>query len=701
MRNESVNRRKLDSIERDLDTNENLQESDTNVVLEETIQTSNKKSQKTGTGITLRSSKRISESESMSEDGGAQVGFSDEVILKAVTLRKRKQEAESGSKIRRVDGGTTDENTSVQNNIFTERPFFQRLTDTIYRRLIIGSSNQIKLVGLISAARLLVHLYESNTLEIPQNEEVQYKIPLLKCHVGDWQPMDSDKVVLANSNISKDILECSKTPHAPPLVNRTRNIYIVTPLNYDGNKVGGGYRGGGSDPLSRLVMKWRNLSVSDVQDFTYITENGFDLKYNGFYILYAKSNKPNSQWKQFYSARMRTNTFNSRHKILINSTHLSKLIKLHTVHLQKDGTDLPIGMALFEDHTESLATEDIRRDQTTSSAADLNNANSYDNRLSNGADKNSNNGPDQDESTNNSLDSNKDMDSNKVASAFNGSTSSSSQAMDQLNKDSHISGVENGQAQANNASAGMIYGSNIPNQGLLPDQNSIFSQGNISYPGANSAFAKDSVELSLLYSFRLLNPKIQSEILHAMSCIRFLNQDLFSAALRSALDAVCMNNNFPETGFISPKVFGLLQAPPSTQNVFDRTKNDPLFIRLLQDGMTESALSSGYNSICQDSFISSNDFNKTAFAGYPGMESMNIGFPSNTLGSFLPMFWSSFLTANPFTNPQNFTADKDLGKINTMDSNSSAFDPNINGIDNQNETQATVISTPVRKPAEN
>ncbi|OII73012.1 uncharacterized protein cubi_02243 [Cryptosporidium ubiquitum] len=710
MRDESVNKIKLNSEQKSISSNgEVLNESDTNAVFKESIpKNSGEKPKQSKTDILSKMDGKMPVAEYSKENGSIDIGFADEMIVKALSIRKKKQNSESGVKLRRIEKSSgLDETNSAQSQIFTERPFFQRLTDSIYRRLIIGSSNQIKLVGLISAARLLVHLYESNTLEIPQNEEVQYRIPLLNCHVGDWQPVDSDKVVLSKSSISKDILGCSKAPHAPPLVNRTRNIYIVTPLNYDGNKVGGGYRGGGSDPLSRLVMKWRNLSVSDIQDFTYITENGFDLKYNGFYILYAKSNKPDSQWKQFYSARMRTNAFNSRHQILINSTHFSKLIKLHTVHLQKDGTDLPIGMALFEDHTESLTTEDIRKDYSfQSSMNDLNNISNSSNehKYPKGIEKNSKTTPETKNDINHLLETSKDTEFKKFFQAYPGLISYQNQILKQINKDTPVfTCPENGKVVGNLSNQEIINNGNVITSGQAQDQNNIFSQSQITGSNINSNFAKDSLELSLLFNFRSLNPKLQTEILHAISCIKFLNQDMFSAALRSALDAACVHNgSLSENQLVSTKGFGFMQPFPNTQNVFDKTKNElPLFIRLLQDNNTENVLNSSCNSI-QESFIPSNETNKPSFTGYGGIDTTNFGFPSNLSNALFPIFWSSFLATQQFNNTNSFIAEKNSSKTNTFNLNKSSVTPdsNISDMDNQNDIQTSAISTPICKPIE-
>lgn len=664
-----------------------LEETNDSLILEGRSElTSGKERQKPGEDVIQDAGDRLSESESRVENEDDETDLADGMISNSATMR-RKQGSESGVKLRKVEKSVgVDENATTQGHIFTERPFFQRLTDSIYRRLIIGSSNQIKLVGLISAARLLVHLYECNTLEVPQNEQVKYHIPLLNCHVGDWQPVDSDKVVLASSNLSKDILGCSKAPHAPPLVNRTRNIYIVTPLNYDGNKVGGGYRGGGSDPLSRLVMKWRNLSVSDIQDFTYITENGFDLKYNGFYILFAKSNKPGSQWKQFYSARMRTNAFNSRHQILINSTHLSKLIKLHTVHLQKDGTDLPIGMALFEDHTESLTTEEIRKDYSTQSANDLNNMGSNEHKASKGHERNSRNNQGTEDFGSNLVDPSRDTQS------FHGAASYMSQAYNQVSNDMHItSNQENGQALGNSIVNGVVGGNIMVSSGQVIDQIS-YSQSNTSNTSVNSMFARDSLELSLLFNFRSLNPRLQTEILHALSCIKFLNQDVFSVVLRSALDITSANSSFSENGAVSPTILALMQTASNAQNIFEKAKSElPMFVRLLQDCNTENTLNSGYNSLNQESFMPSNEHNKQpTFNGYASMDNMNVGLPSNSGNSMLPMFWSSILN-NQFNHTNSFVADQNSSNINTLDiSNSSTtVDLSMNDTDNQNEANTS------------
>ncbi|KAH8584438.1 uncharacterized protein ELE39_002532 [Cryptosporidium sp. chipmunk genotype I] len=706
MRNESANRIGLDTEQKAPSPDDRILESKCNEILEKNILDNSGKNPKASKSeLAIRMNEKILETEFSKENANSDIGFADEMVVKALSIRKKKQNSDSGIKLRKVENASRiDENASDRSQIFTERPFFQRLTDSIYRRLIIGSSNQIKLVGLISAARLLVHLYESNTLEIPQNEKVQYRIPLLNCHVGDWQPVDSDKVVLSKSSISRDLLGCSKTPHAPPIVNRTRNIYIVTPLNYDGNKVGGGYRGGGSDPLSRLVMKWRNLSVSDIQDFTYITENGFDLKYNGFYILYAKSNKPDSQWKQFYSARMRTNAFNSRHQILINSTHLSKLIKLHTVHLQKDGSDLPIGMALFEDHTESLATEDIRKDYPFhSSMADLNNMGGSPNEQKHPKEIEKHLKTSQSiKDVGHLLESSKDTDFKKLTQAYPGLAPFGNQILKQVNKDTKVvPGLENGQIVGNSASPVIINGSSLINPGQAFDQNSIFSQNQVPCSSTNSNFAKDSLELSLLLNFRSLNTKLQTEILHAISCIKFLNQDMFSAALRSALDAACVNNgSLSENGLASSKGLGFMHPPSSIQNTSDKTKNDlPLFIRLLQDGNTETALNSGCGSIHPESSIFPNEANNSNLIGYGGIDSTNFGFTSNIGSALFPMFWSSFLPTQQFNNTHSFIADKNLSKIGTLNS-SFAPDSNINDVDNQNGVQTSAISTPVCKPKE-
>lgn len=707
MRNGSANKTKLDSERKVPSSSDEILESSNNSILEESISDNLGENPKVSkVGLLSRIDGKLSETECSKENGNTETDLADEMIVKALSIRKKKQSSDSGIKLRRIEKPTgSNETVSTQSQIFTERPFFQRLTDSIYRRLIIGSSNQIKLVGLISAARLLVHLYESNTLEIPQNEGVQYRIPLLNCHVGDWQPVDSDKVVLSKSSISKDILECSKAPHAPPLVNRTRNIYIVTPLNYDGNKVGGGYRGGGSDPLSRLVMKWRNLSSSDIRDFTYITENGFDLKYNGFYILYAKSNKPDSQWKQFYSARMRTNAFNSRHQILINSTHFSKLIKLHTVHLQKDGTDLPIGMALFEDHTESLTTEDIRKDYSFhSSINSLNNIgnSSNEHKYSKGIERNLKSSPSSKSDITYTIEPSKNREFKKLAQAYPGLFSCENRALKQVNKDTPIvSGTENVKT-VGNVNKGVNNGNNTINSGQIFEQNPIFSQNQIPGSNINSNFAKDSLELSLLVNFRSLNPKLQTEILHAISCIKFLNQDMFSAALKSALDAACINNGgLTENQLISSKGFVPMQPLPNTQNIFDKTKSElPLFIRLLQDNNAETVLNSSYNRI-QDPLMSSNEANKIGFTGYGGIDSTNLGF-SNIGNTLFPIFWSSFLATQQLNNPHNFMQDKNPSRINTFSLNSSSLSPNsnINNMDNQNDIQTRTISTPMSKPIE-
>ncbi|CAD98663.1 hypothetical protein [Cryptosporidium parvum Iowa II] len=707
MRNESVNGIELDSKQKASNTKNRLEINGNKILEENTTDNSGEKQEASKPNLQIGMREEIPETESKKENESNDIGFVDEMIAKALSTRKKKQNSDSGIKLRKVENSLKiDENASTRSQIFTERPFFQRLTDSIYRRLIIGSSNQIKLVGLISAARLLVHLYESNTLEIPQNEEVQYRIPLLNCHVGDWQPVDSDRVVFSKSSISKDLLGCSKAPHAPPLVNRTRNIYIVTPLNYDGNKVGGGYRGGGSDPLSRLVMKWRNLSVSDIQDFTYITENGFDLKYNGFYILYAKSNKPDSQWKQFYSARMRTNAFNSRHQILINSTHLSKLIKLHTVHLQKDGSDLPIGMALFEDHTESLATEDIRKDYSFNSVAEMNIAASPPNERKHpkGIDKHLKTSQNMKDDVGHLLESSKDMELKNLAQTYPGLVSFGNQILKQVNKDTQITtGSENGKTVGNIASPATINGSSVINPGQAFDQNSIFSQNHVPCSNINSNFAKDSLELSLLLNFRSLSTKLQTEILHAISCIKFLNQDMFSAALRSALDAACINNgSLSENGLVSSKGLGLMQPISNVQNTFDKTKNDlPLFIRLLQDGSSEAVLSSGCGNVHPESFMPSNEASKSNLTGYAGIDSANFGFASNIGNALFPMFWSSFLASQQFNNTHSFISDKNTNKIDSFNLNNSvASETNTNNVDNQNDVQTSAISTPVCKPKE-
>ncbi|KAK9171940.1 Uncharacterized protein cmbei_6001160 [Cryptosporidium meleagridis] len=707
MRNESLNRIELDSKQKALNRKNKLETNGNKRLEENTTDNSGGNQGASKLDLPIGMKEKISESESKKENESNDIGFVDDMIAKALSTRKKKQNSDSGIKLRKVENSLKiDESASTRSQIFTERPFFQRLTDSIYRRLIIGSSNQIKLVGLISAARLLVHLYESNTLEIPQNEDVQYRIPLLNCHVGDWQPVDSDKVVFSKSSISKDLLSCSKAPHAPPLVNRTRNIYIVTPLNYDGNKVGGGYRGGGSDPLSRLVMKWRNLSVSDIQDFTYITENGFDLKYNGFYILYAKSNKPDSQWKQFYSARMRTNAFNSRHQILINSTHLSKLIKLHTVHLQKDGSDLPIGMALFEDHTESLTTEDIRKDFSFHPIAEMNNAASSPNERKHpkGSDKHLKTSQNMNDDVGHLLESSKDTELKNLAQTYPGLASFGNQILKQVNKDAQIAtGSENGKTVGNIASPATINGSSVINPGQALDQNSIFSQNHVPCSNINSNFAKDSLELSLLLNFRSLSTKLQTEILHAISCIKFLNQDMFSAALRSALDAACINNgSLSENGLVSSKGPGLMQPISNVQNTFDKTKNDlPLFIRLLQDGGTEAVLSSGCGNIHPESFIPSNEASKPNLTGYGGIDSTNFGFASNIGNVLFPMFWSSFLASQQYNNTHSFISDKNTNKIDSFKLNNSvAPETNTNNLDNQNDVQTSAISTPVCKPKE-
>ncbi|KAF7457757.1 hypothetical protein HWI79_1636 [Cryptosporidium felis] len=641
------------------------------------------------------------------ENGSNSAALADEMIVKAISMRKKKLNTEISGKIY-CNEKLSDSNLRVssQSQIFTERPFFQRLTDSIYRRLIIGSSNQIKLVGLISAARLLVHLYESNTLEIPQNEQVQHKIPLLNCHVGDWQPVDTDRVVLSRSNISKDLLGCSKAPHAPPLVNRTRNIYVVTPLNYDGNKVGGGYRGGGSDPLSRLVMKWRNLSVSDIQDFTYVTENGFDLKYNGFYILYAKSNKPDSQWKQFYSARMRTNAFNSRHQILINSTHSSKLIKLHTVHLQKDGSDLPIGMALFEDHTESLTTEDFRKEYSfQSSSNEVMNTGTgfYENKRHKGFEKQIQGGSKTREDSC-LFEGRKDVEFKKLVQTYPGVGSSGDQSRKRVtNKDPQaIAPLENAQVADNRSNTGVTSINGVFPTGTVFDH-SLISQNPITGTNLNISFAKDSLELSLLLNFRSLTPKLQTELLHAISCIRFLNQDIFSTVLRSALDAACVTSGITENGLVSLNNLGFTHQISQNKDNVEKSKTDlPLFIRLLQENNSES-LHNGNGNFFQDTFTASSDSTKTHFTGYTNIDNMNLGFISNFGNSVLPMFWSSVFGAQQLNSTQNFSADRASEKANPQELNNSSVtsDSSSNFPEVQDEVQTPTKNTPVCKPIEN
>ncbi|OII76138.1 hypothetical protein cand_007270 [Cryptosporidium andersoni] len=475
----------------------------------------------------------------------------DEIIAKAMSLRRKSNGERMAKNLRKSNKEVQDTAKSSSNSIFIPRPFFQRLTDSIYRRLIIGSSNQIKLVGLISAARLLVRLYEENTTELPKDESIQHNIPLLSCHVGDWQPLDSDRVVVSTSSLSKEIFGCQKTSHTPPLINRMRTIYIVTPLNYDGNKVGGGYRGGGSDPLSRLVTKWRNLSTADIQDFAYITDNGFDLKYNGFYILYAKSSHPGAVWRQFYSARMRTNAFNSRHQVLINSTHSSRLIKLHTIHLQKDGLDLPIGMALFEDHTEALAMTEACSTTEIKKSADSCSKNGLNSVVSTTTDTIT------DEST--ILGG---LKSPEVLS-INDETSQNNNTSERLNTLNFTIGASSNNSQnilpncANiinsslgrdgqsypNLLEGTINGMNNQlNMKLCMDGSILQSHANMISNNIAASFAKDSVELLLLYSFRSLPQKLQSELIHTISCLKFVHPDTFSAILRSSLDAACLPN---------------------------------------------------------------------------------------------------------------------------------------------------------------
>ncbi|KAL7069208.1 hypothetical protein ACR3K2_04650 [Cryptosporidium serpentis] len=474
----------------------------------------------------------------------------DEIIAKAMSLRRKSNGERMSKNLRKSNKEVQDTVKSNPNPIFIPRPFFQRLTDSIYRRLIIGSSNQIKLVGLISAARLLVRLYEENTTELPKDENIQHNIPLLSCHVGDWQPLDSDRVIVSTSSLSKEIFGCQKTPHTPPLINRMRTIYIVTPLNYDGNKVGGGYRGGGSDPLSRLVTKWRNLSTADIQDFAYITDNGFDLKYNGFYILYAKSSHPGAVWRQFYSARMRTNAFNSRHQVLINSTHSSRLIKLHTIHLQKDGLDLPIGMALFEDHTEALTMTEACSRAEIKKSADFCSNNGLNSVVSATTDTIA------DESTIlGGLKSPKVLLINDEMSQNNSNTSdrlntlnftigaSSNNSQNILPNCANIinSSLERDGQSYPNLLEGVINGMNNQlNMKLCMDESILQSHANMISNNIAASFAKDSVELLLLYNFRSLPQKLQSELIHTISCLKFVHPDTFSAILRSSLDAACL-----------------------------------------------------------------------------------------------------------------------------------------------------------------
>lgn len=625
--------------------------------------------------------------------------ITDEMIIRALSFKKKRQ-AENNSKTRKLLKLSSSVTESPHNKIFTERPFFHRLTESVYRRLIIGSSNQIKLVGLISAARLLVHLYETNALEIPKSENVQYNIPLLSCHVGDWQPMDSERMIISSSNLPREILGHTKTSHTPPLINRTRNIYIVTPLNYDGNKVGGGYRGGGSDPLSRLVMKWRNLSMSDVQDFSYVTENGFDLKYNGFYILYAKSNKPGSQWKQFYSARMRTSAFNNRHQILINSTHSSKLIKLHTVHLQKDGIDLPIGMALFEDHTESLSAEDFRRESSIQYPDNFNTLND-----SNNLDKLSKN-------------ASKSQVNSKVTDEFVNSTGYNEIELNKINntnsnlyKDSKIGNelptsnmdLQNTPKQNNNNTANLNNSmNNNSTNNLIYESNSSNPQSQLSNPYFLSSFAKDSHELSLLLNFRSLSPKIQGDFLHAISCVKFLNQDLFSAILRSSLDTAYVSSGYADPNLntnVNPNGNNFLQQYSFNLSNVDKSQIElPLFFKLSQDQNSEQ-LNINNNNIHylqNQQFVGainvSNEMNRNLMTQFNPIEAQNMAPVASIGNSLFPMFWPQIFAFQQTNNPNICKNPKiELDEINCTSEHVS------NELEIQNSLKTPVSTTPNMK----
>ncbi|KAH7646899.1 hypothetical protein FG379_002051 [Cryptosporidium bovis] len=279
------------------------------------------------------------------------------------TNRKRRQteieNVECSVRNNRSSINSSSSGDIVQNSLepLVEKELFRRLTHTIHHRLVIGSPGQIKLVGLIASARILVTLFETNRLNIPDYEEVEHKIPPLDCHVSDWQPPDHD----INDNIDTSINgfhDIDELPRITPL--KRRMVYTVTPLNYDGNRVGGGYRGGGSDPLSRLISRWRNLTAADLEDFSYISRRGYDLKYNSYYVLYGKPSRLGGKWKEFFSARMKTSAFRRKRKVLVNSSHISMLVKLHTIHIQKNGEDLPIGMVIFEDHTDFLHSNSSR-----------------------------------------------------------------------------------------------------------------------------------------------------------------------------------------------------------------------------------------------------------------------------------------------------------------------------------------------------
>ncbi|KAK6588011.1 hypothetical protein RS030_7933 [Cryptosporidium xiaoi] len=638
------------------------------------------------------------------------------------TNRKRRQtEIENVECSVRNNRSSINSNSSgdiVQNSLepLVEKELFRRLTHTIHHRLVIGSPGQIKLVGLIASARILVTLFETNRLNIPDYEEVEHKIPPLDCHVSDWQPPDHD----INGNIDTLIngfRDIDGLPRITPL--KRRMVYTVTPLNYDGNRVGGGYRGGGSDPLSRLISRWRNLTAVDLEDFSYISRRGYDLKYNSYYVLYGKPSSLGGKWKEFFSARMKTSAFRRKRKVLVNSSHISMLVKLHTIHIQKNGDDLPIGMVIFEDHTDFLHSNSPKcfygrsrsvnkNDSTGTSGTTMENSivrdlNLYDENVANSVGDvvenfsfchrfnsflrekpgcpnvryvnsvyDSSHLPSgatpQENTTENSLaradhikkysgylrpnptlhfPRNDNQNTHNIVNPSNLNISHMVYGQNNLNF-GNTGSVSSSSSSDNSSSSTSSYHDLNPNPGnhnlyfnacrydhalysnsnpnnlnsnILVSDNSTPRIGNPNYSSTifdaifnpfchyldlqspwqsimhplyinsiieaqvlcggsgnafvpteankdtrlESSYANNPAELLLLLNFRNLTPKLKSELLHILSCARFINHDLLSLILKLSLNILCNNRNNENTNFVLEGTD--LSSPPARSNI--------------------------------------------------------------------------------------------------------------------------------------